>query len=253
MRLRRGLVEHLPRLSANGVKIYIYLLLKVRSVGVDQGVYRTTTRQLAEDLDMNRRAVLNALGELEDLAPKPFIEIERASNQHKLTAYRVLRFDLNAGAESAPAQSRPAGLESAPAPTPAPTPADQPKQLAINGFETPKTEENKNTVKSAEFRPAKNGSYPGWFERFWASYPSRKGAKKPAFKQAAKVIKSAADVELAGRYLAIRARHIESMKARGSFIENLPHAERYFSRGLWNQEPEVAVQVGDDFKRSWEA
>ena len=60
------------------------------------------------------------------------------------------------------------------------------------------------------------------------------------------------DAELALRYLAIRARHIERMKARGAFVENLPHVERYFSRGFWNQEPEIAAQDGDGFKRSWE-
>ena len=188
------------------------------------------------------------------MSPKPFIEIERARNQHGLTAYRVLRFSSHAGAESVPAESRSAGAESVPAPTPAATPADQPKHLEINGLATPDTEETYKNSAGAKFRPVKNGSYPTWFESLWASYPSRKGAKKPAFRQAAKVVVSDADRELARRYLAIRASQIKRFKARGAFVESLPHVQRYFSTGLWSQEPEpeIAAQDGDGFKRSWE-
>ena len=78
VKLRRGLLEHLVRLSANAAKLYLFLLMQVEPFGVDKGVYRVTTRAMSEDLNMNRRAVLNALGELENLSPKPFIEIERA-------------------------------------------------------------------------------------------------------------------------------------------------------------------------------
>ncbi len=269
--LRRGLREHLPRLSANAVKVYVYLLLRVEWKGADRGTCRATTRALSEELGMRRESMLSAIKELEGLSPKPFIEVERASNRHGLTTYRVLRFDRftipksvpvephSTGPTSAPLEPRSTGPESGPLPIstgpefgPLPGPLDIPKQLHINGLETPKKLNKKYTVKSVEFRPAKNGSYPGWFERFWASYPSRKGAKKPAFKQASKVVVSDDDIELAGQYLAIRVSHIERMKARGAFAESLPHVQRYFSKGLWNQEPEVAAQNSDGFKRSWE-
>lgn len=106
----------------------------------------------------------------------------------------------------------------------------------------------------AETKNTGKHTYPSWFEKFWSSYPSRKGSKQAALSKAAKVVVSDGDAELALRYLAIRASHIESMKARGAFVENLPHAERYFSKGLWSQEPEpeTTAQDGDGFRRSWE-
>ncbi len=53
-------------------------------------------------------------------------------------------------------------------------------------------------------------------------------------------------------YLDVRASHIASLKTSGKFVENLPHVERYFSKGLWNEPPEVQPQNGDGFKRAWE-
>ena len=252
VKVRRGLLEHLPRLSTSAAKLYLFLLLKVKATGVDQGVYRNSTRVISEDLRMRRESLLRTIRELESLRPKPFLEVKRASNRHGLTEYRVLRFDPGTGPETRPLDTCSTGPESGPLPGPLGGPLDQSKQLAINGLVAPDTEETYKNSADVKFRPAKNGSYPAWFEDLWGAYPSRKGARKPAFKQAAKVIKSDGDLALASRYLAVRAGHIEQMEARGAFVENLPHVERYFSRGLWNQEPEIAAQDGDGFKRSWE-
>lgn len=122
IKLRRRLLEHLPRLSPNAVKLYVYLLLKVKATGVDRGVYRAATRAMSEDLAMRRESMLGAIRELESLSPKPFIEVRRAPNQHGLTEYRVARFSPSAGPESGPLEPCSAGPDSGPAAGPADLP-----------------------------------------------------------------------------------------------------------------------------------
>jgi hypothetical protein len=107
----------------------------------------------------------------------------------------------------------------------------------------PDMAETKNTGKQ---------EYPSWFEKFWSRYPSSKGSKKSAFEKARKVLRCHTDVDLALSYLSIRAKHIAAMKANGKFVESLPHVERYFSRGLWNQEPESPADDGDEIRMAWQ-
>ena len=248
VKLRRGLLEHLPRMTPNAVKLYVYLLLKVRGTGVDKGLYRSTSRAMAGELAMNRLAVMSATRELESMKPKAFIKVKRSTNQHSLTEYRILRF---AGSELTPAEAG-GGTEDEPAPVPAAIPADPPKQIVINGLAAPKTYKTEENSREALFRRGSDGSYPAWFERFWGSYPSTKGAKKTAFEKVRKVVKCDRDIELALEYLGIRAQHIAAMKANGKFVESLPHVERYFSRGLWNQEPESPADNGDEIRMAWQ-
>ncbi len=128
VRLRRGLVEHLPRMTPNAVKVYLFLLLKAKATGVEQGVFRATTRAMSEESGMNRIAMMRAIRELESMEPKPFIAVKRSTNQHAMTEYKILRF---AGSESRPAKDDSAGMESVPSPIPARIPADQPTESRI--------------------------------------------------------------------------------------------------------------------------
>ena len=101
-------------------------------------------------------------------------------------------------------------------------------------------------------RRSSNGAYPSWFEEFWSRYPSSKGSKKAAFEKACKALKSDKDIRLAMDYLNVRAAHIAALKTSGKFVENLPHVERYFSKGLWNERLEIQPEKGDGFRRAWE-
>ena len=76
---------------------------------------------------------------------------------------------------------------------------------------------------------------PDWFEDFWRAYPSTKGSKKSAFAKAKKALRSESDIAEAQLLLNRKAKHIRSMRARGEWVANLPHVERYFSKGLWSQ------------------
>ncbi len=232
-------------MTANAVKLYVYLLLKAKSIGVDQGVHRATTRAMSEESGINRIAMMRAIRELESMEPKPFIAVKRSTNQHAMTEYKILRF---AGSESRPAKDDFAGTES----VPAPIPADQPKQLPINGLASPKTLKTEENTNCASFRRSFDDSYPNWFERFWSLYPSTKGSKQTAFEKAAKVVTSDNDIELALRYLDIRQTHIKRMKAKEAFVESLPYVERYFSKGIWNQEPEIPATDGDGIRMAWQ-
>ncbi len=126
------------------------------------------------------------------------------------------------------------------------------KQPSINGLESPKTEETEENPKVTVFRGKPEVVYPEWFERFWRLYPSGKGPKQTAFEKARKLVASETDIERALRYLDIRQTHIKRMKAKGAFVESLPYVQRYFSTGLWNQEPEVPADNGDAIRMSWQ-
>lgn len=249
VKLRRGLLEHLPRMTPNAAKLYLFLLLKAKAVGVDQGVYRTTSRRIEDDLAMGRESIIRATRELENMTPKPFIEVKRSRSRHSLTEYKILRFT---GAESQPVNSDSTGTECLPVSRPVSRPVNHPKQLAINGLASPNTEETYKNTNGAEFQQGSEGSYPDWFARFWSLYPSVKGAKKAAFEKAMKAVKTPGDIELALDYLGIRAKHHAAMRASGAWVGALPHVERYFGKGLWSQEPEIPADGENNFRRSWE-
>ena len=244
VQLRRGLLEHLPRMTANAGTVYVFLLMKAKATGVDRGVYRATSRSMSEELGMNRIVMMRAIKELEHMKPKAFIKVKRSTNQHAVTEYRTLRF---AGSELIPAEAD-AGTED----EPAPIPADPPKQIVINGLAAPKTYKTEENSREALFRRGSDDSYPAWFERLWDMYPSRKGLKQAGFKEAGKALKSGSDIELALRNLTTLAEHMSRMRAKGAFVESLPHVKRFFSTGLWHQEPEIPADNGDDMKMAWQ-
>lgn len=74
-----------------------------------------------------------------------------------------------------------------------------------------------------------------WFKEFWKTYPSNRGSKKAGFAQAKKVIKSADEIRVAIDILNGKSKHIREMQSAGKWVASLPHVERYFRKGLWEQ------------------
>lgn len=156
-RIRRGLLEHLPSLPSNDLKVYLYVHLRARATGVDKGVFRATIRTICEDLGMRAEAVVSAIRRLETKQPKPFLQVDRARNRHGMTTYRILRFDPDASVPETetlePTVSESETLDVPTVPDSVALPGtlggtlDEPKQRAINGFDSSNKEkkEKKNT------------------------------------------------------------------------------------------------------------
>ena len=98
-----------------------------------------------------------------------------------------------------------------------------------------KTNTNKHTVEQKTLDGSRRNSYPDWFEEFWKAYPSNRGSKKAGLAQAKKVVKSDSDTREAIDILNRKAEHIRRMQAAGKWVASLPHVERYFRKGLWEQ------------------
>ncbi len=108
------------------------------------------------------------------------------------------------------------------------------KNVATDMSQTKKTL-NKHTVEQKTLDGSRRNSYPDWFEEFWKAYPSNRGSKKAGLAQAKKVVKSASDIREAIAILNRKAEHIRQMQSAGKWVASLPHVERYFRKGLWEQ------------------
>jgi hypothetical protein len=94
--LRRGFREHLPGMSGNAVKLYVWLHLSASFSGPMRGYGVASYEDIARSLRWNQKALQRALTEMECR----YIEIQRAANQHELTTIRIIKYDLE---ESTPA------------------------------------------------------------------------------------------------------------------------------------------------------
>jgi hypothetical protein len=89
--IRRGLLEHLPVMSSNAVKLYLWFHLKAYWSGPRRGYVEASFDDMAHgngwSYNMVRRTV-------EELIRKGYIEVACAANQYQLTAIEILNFDL---------------------------------------------------------------------------------------------------------------------------------------------------------------
>lgn len=92
IKLRRGLCEHLPAMSGNALKLYVWLLFKARWTGAQKGSVDATFEDIATSLGFSQKTLQRMIEELEQ---KPFIRVQRAANQHELTHIEILKYDLD--------------------------------------------------------------------------------------------------------------------------------------------------------------
>jgi len=146
VKLRRGLVEHLPDMTAQETHVFVAMLLLARATGRNRGVLSASDRELARCTGLRRESAANAL---KRLIARGFVErLSAARNQHQPGKYLILKFHSSAGTESGPAAES-AGLESGPLPDPNPGqhgtenepasgPADPSNGIRNNDLQTPK-------------------------------------------------------------------------------------------------------------------
>jgi len=90
-RIRKGLLAHLPGMSGNAVKLYLMLQFKACWFGVKRGWVEASFDDMARWCGWSTKTIQRNLEELET---KPYIEVERAANQHELTRIKILKYDL---------------------------------------------------------------------------------------------------------------------------------------------------------------
>jgi hypothetical protein len=91
VKLRRGLLKHLPEMSERAVKLYVWLLLSARWEGSKRGWVEASFEDMAASNGCSTKTVQRALEELEN---KPYVEVHRATSQHQLTRIKILKFDI---------------------------------------------------------------------------------------------------------------------------------------------------------------
>lgn len=103
--VRRGLLrlEHWAALSGNAAKLFVWLLGEAHWSGQKRGWVETTFEDMAR---ANGWSYSTAQRTVKELESKPYIKIERSTNQHKLTRIQILKYDIGEhGSDSAPVKS----------------------------------------------------------------------------------------------------------------------------------------------------
>jgi hypothetical protein len=84
----RGLLEHLPTMSGNAVKLYLDLLLNAAFSGPNKGQVAVSFAELALKLRMHKQTVHAAARELRPY----FIDWSGAKNQHSVTVFVIQKY-----------------------------------------------------------------------------------------------------------------------------------------------------------------
>jgi len=85
--ISRGLVHHLQYMSSNAAKLFLYILLRVKSTGESKGAFRGFVIDCCEDLGWIKKTWYATLKELE-----PYIEVEKQNSRHKPFTIKVARY-----------------------------------------------------------------------------------------------------------------------------------------------------------------
>lgn len=92
VKLRRGLLAHLPEMSSNAVKLYVWLHLKAHwKPGPKRGRVEASYEDIIGSLVWKKSMVRRTV---EELAEKSYIEVTPAANQHQVTRIKILKYDL---------------------------------------------------------------------------------------------------------------------------------------------------------------
>jgi hypothetical protein len=90
IKIRRGFCEHLPTLSGNAVKLYLWLQFKARWSGPRRGWVETDFEYMASGLGWSPKTLQRTIKELE---VRPYIIVERARSQYDSTLIEIVKYD----------------------------------------------------------------------------------------------------------------------------------------------------------------
>jgi len=83
----RGLIKHLYLMSSSSVKLFTYILLRVKAVGSDKGKMRAYVPDIAEDLGWDRGRVYKVLKTLD-----PYIIFKKSNSRHYPSEITVRKY-----------------------------------------------------------------------------------------------------------------------------------------------------------------
>ena len=83
-----GLAEHIPDLSGNAIKIYIFILLKAKMFDPEAGTFHKSITDLCSILKISRSSFYKAIKEL---SPK-YLKIKPGKNECVITKFTVVKY-----------------------------------------------------------------------------------------------------------------------------------------------------------------
>ncbi len=89
IQIRRGLREHLPGMSSNAVKLYLWLHFEVRWKGEKRGWIERRYSDIAKEIQWSQPTVERTMAELKE----HYVEVIAARNQYEPTRIRIINYD----------------------------------------------------------------------------------------------------------------------------------------------------------------
>jgi len=89
VKIRRGLREHLRRMPAESLKLYLWLHLAASWRGKERGTVRTSYRDIADELGLSLATIKRTIAKLQ---PR-YIKV-LPGNQHRASVIRILKYDM---------------------------------------------------------------------------------------------------------------------------------------------------------------
>jgi len=90
VKFRRGVREHIARMSSNAAKLFGWLLVAADWKGDRRGMYESNYTDIAQELRWNLRMLRRTINELRDGG---YVAIVGAANQYENTLIRILKYD----------------------------------------------------------------------------------------------------------------------------------------------------------------
>lgn len=91
--LRRGIVDHLPKMPDVALKVYIFLLCQAKFKGKDKGKVFMSLKDIASDLEISYPTIKRAIKFLSN----HYITFIPAVNQYKVSELVISKYDKSAG------------------------------------------------------------------------------------------------------------------------------------------------------------
>jgi hypothetical protein len=89
VKIRRGLREHLRRMPAESLKLYLWLHLSASWKGKHRGTVHTSYSDIADELDLSLSTIKRAMARLQP----QYVKILQSGNQHQVSVIRILKYD----------------------------------------------------------------------------------------------------------------------------------------------------------------
>lgn len=170
--IRRGLREHLGRMSSDAVKFYLWLHLVAYWTGKKRGTVETNYAEIVRELHWSETRVKRAFAELRD----SYIKLTNRGNQYRCSTIRILKYNKKAPrAQATNDQSKTARVASDQSTDQSTDQSSLPGASKTQGIPTPKKAVEGNRSKAAAavwtflgIEPCGHSNFRSLLESCWA-------------------------------------------------------------------------------------